>query len=191
MLKDDRNLRDGRSEAVKRPTAAALPRGSHQGDDVALSEAVKPLDAAALVSSGEGWQEMQRRLTSVEAQVDRVLEAQIQSMHYQRTVSDRRHDEVLEKLKEMGVRLDLLEAPDASSEEGYDDAEDPCAALNSRMNAFERMAAASEEALDYCLQEDQQAGARLRRHRPADRLGHGRVHRALQPQSRLARGIHL
>lgn len=94
---------------------------------------------------------MQRRLTSVEAQVDRVLEAQIQAMQYQRAVHDRRYEETLQQLREMGGRLDFLEALDPHASDEDDDGDDKCAALNARMRAFERMAAASEEAMDYCL----------------------------------------
>lgn len=93
---------------------------------------------------------MQCRMASVETQVERVLEAQIQTMEHQRTVDDRRYDEALKQFRDIAARLEVLEAKATEIDEEDDDS-DEYAHLYSRMNAFERMVAVSEEAMDYRL----------------------------------------
>lgn len=95
---------------------------------------------------------MSCRLTSVEAQVERVFEAQIQAMRYQRTVDDWHYDEAMKQFRDIASRVDSLEV-EASVVAAEDVGDDECALLNNRMSAFERMAAASEEAMDDCLKQ--------------------------------------
>lgn len=80
-------------------------------------------------------------------QVDQVLDAQLQATQHQRVVDDRRHEDVLWKLCDFLARLDAIETKVCGRGEFSSDEDE--SELFDRMDAFEKNACASEEAMEY------------------------------------------
>lgn len=128
-------------------------------------------------------------MTSIERQIDLVLEAQIESTRRQREVGDRRLEACLCTHRATAARVEELAAsitkPEAFLNDEHDDSD--LQSLRTRMNELERQDIASEESFDCCVRKLTRSRRNLRTSLHSCRLSHRSQHALLRKWSMTVR----